>query len=128
MILPPDAVDISTYTHADLLRLRGRIDERLPSYELEEIDLSAELVSTFRIAQQMLKDAQEDDETNLSQKAVATNAITSALKALAALQKDLFTAQRMQRIEAALAKALEQFPGLQEAFFDHYEAMMEEQS
>jgi hypothetical protein len=126
MILPPDAVDISTYTTADLLRLRSRINARLPDVSLEDMDLAEELVSTFRVAQQMLNDAQNDDDTPLSQKAAATNSITSALKALAELQKGLFTAQRMQRIESALTKALEAFPELQEKFFDAYEAMMEE--
>ena len=125
MILPVDSVDISAYSISELIRLRDRINKSLPSGELEDLDLGQELVNVYLSAKEMLEEARDDDETPLSQKATTVNSITSALKALADIQKALYSSERQRKLENALSEALVKFPELQEQFFDVYEKALE---
>ena len=121
MILPPDSVNLSTYTPADLLRLRDRVNALLPSADIEDIDLSSELVRTFQSAKTLLDEAANDDETPLSQKSAIVNSLNSLLKNLAELQKSLYSVERQQKLERALVEALKLHPGLSDSFFAEYE-------
>lgn len=119
MILPVESIDLSAYRVPDLLNLRSRIEERLPSTEIEDLDLNAELIWTFQTAKGLLEGVNE--ETPLTQKASTVNSLTGILKTLAETQKSLYSAERQQKLERALIAALKKFPELQEAFFDEYE-------
>ncbi len=121
MILPPNSIDISSYSISDLLRLRDRINKRLPSSELADIELSTELVHTFQSAKELLEEAKDDEDVPLSQKATTLNSINSILKNLAELQKSLYTVERQQKLEASLIIALKLHPELEQSFFDAYE-------
>lgn len=124
-VLPVDSINLNHYSLADLLKLRDYVNARLPSAEVEDLDLNEELVRTFQIAKDLLEQAKDDDETPLTQKAAALNSINSLLKSLADTQKTLFSAERQQKLENALAAALKKFPDLQEEFFNAYEAKYE---
>ena len=121
MILPPDSVNLSTYTPADLLRLRDRVNALLPSADIEDLDLSSELIRTFQSAKSLLESAADDDETPLSQKSAIVNSLNSLLKNLAELQKSLYSVERQQKLERALVGALKLHPELQQSFFAEYE-------
>ena len=121
MNLPIESINLAAYSPTELLQLRARIDEVLPSAELEDINLSEELIRAFQLAKGLLDDAREDDEIPLSQKSATLNSINAILKNLAELQKSLSTVERQQKLERALVAALQQFPGLQDAFFCQFE-------
>ena len=121
MIIPSDSVNIDPFDVAELLRLRDRINAKLPSSSIEEINLSEELVLTFQAAKTLLADAANDDETPLSQKSAIVNSLNSLLKNLADLQKSLYSVERQQKLEAALVEALKLHPTLEKSFFDFYE-------
>ena len=121
MILPPDSVNLSTYTPADLLRLRDRVNALLPSADIEDLDLSSELIRTFQSAKSLLESAADDDETPLSQKSAIVNSLNSLLKNLAELQKSLYSVERQQKLERALVEALKLHPSLSDSFFAEYE-------
>jgi predicted nuclease of restriction endonuclease-like RecB superfamily len=121
MILPPDSINLSTYTPADLLRLRDRVNALLPSADIEDLDLSSELIRTFQSAKSLLESAADDDETPLSQKSAIVNSLNSLLKNLAELQKSLYSVERQQKLERALVEALKLHPSLSDSFFAEYE-------
>ena len=122
MILPVDSLDLTAYSVSDLLRLRDRINAKLPPADIENLSLSDELVRTFQKASGLLDEALEDDETNLSQKSAMVNSINAILKSLTSMQAELFNVDRQQKLEAALVSALREFPSLEQSFFDHYES------
>jgi len=121
MILSIDSIDISPYSLDDLLRLRDRIIKQLPSSTIEDLDLSQELVLRYIAAKDLL-DTNANDDTPLNQVATANNSLVAMLKELAAQQKLLYDTTRAQRLERALAAALKQYPDLEAAFYDTYEA------
>jgi len=121
LVIPSDSVNIETFDVGELLRLRDRINAKLPSGAIEDINLSSELVLTFRSAKALLESAADDDDTPLSQKSAIVNSLNSLLKNLADLQKSLYSVERQQKLEAALVEALKKFPELISAFFEEYE-------
>ena len=121
MILPVDSLDLTAYSVSDLLRLRDRINAKLPPADIENLSLSDELVRTFQKASGLLDEALEDDETNLSQKSAMVNSLNSLLKNLAELQKSLYSVERQQKLERALVEALKLHPSLSDSFFAEYE-------
>jgi hypothetical protein len=120
LILPVDSLNLTAYDVAELLRLRDRVNALLPSSDIEDLDLSAELVLTFRSAKTLLDDAASDEDTPLSQKSAIVNSLNSLLKNLAELQKSLYSVERQQKLERALVEALKLHPALEKSFFDHY--------
>ena len=120
MILPPASVNIDSYDTADLLTLRDRINARLPPAEVERLDLSSELVRTFQKASGLLDQALDDDETNLSQKSAMVNSLNALLKSLVAMQTELFSVERAQKLERHLIETLAKYPELQSSFLEEY--------
>jgi hypothetical protein len=121
LILPVDSLDLTAYSVSDLLRLRDRVNAKLPPADIENLSLSDELVRTFQKASGLLDEALEDDETNLSQKSAMVNSLNSLLKNLAELQKSLYSVERQQKLERALVEALKLHPSLSDSFFAEYE-------
>ena len=121
MILPVDSLDLSSYSVSELLRLRDRVNELLPSADIEDISLAEELVRTFQKASGLLDEALGSDDTPLSQKASIVSAINSVLKQLKDSQKEIYDIQRQQKLESALVEALKRHPEIQQSFFDIYE-------
>ena len=99
MILPAESVPLSQYSTQELRVLRKRIEELLPTEDLAGIDLTAELLGTYRDVQQML--TQESSTAPLNQRAQTVNTLTSILKQLAELQRSHFSASRLQAFEKA---------------------------
>jgi peptidoglycan hydrolase CwlO-like protein len=121
LILPVDSLDLTAYSVSDLLRLRDRVNALLPSADIEDLDLSSELIRTFQSAKSLLESAADDDETPLSQKSAIVNSLNSLLKNLAELQKSLYSVERQQKLERALVEALKLHPSLSDSFFAEYE-------
>jgi predicted O-linked N-acetylglucosamine transferase (SPINDLY family) len=113
-------LNLSTYSTRQLLDLRDRINELLPSGEIEDVNLSEELVRTSLALKQIIRDA-DDEEVTLNQYATAYNALTSVFKQLADMQKSLYDVKRAQKLERSLSEALKKFPEVQDAFFASFE-------
>lgn len=121
MILPPDSVDISTYSQADLLRLRERINARLPS-SLAALDLEEELYTQLTTAKAL--SAELDDDTPANQRAQVLNSISTVLKQIVEMQTSLSTTETIKRMERILIETLKEFPELSDAFMRKYEASL----
>ena len=122
--LPVDSIDLSQYTPAELTRLKGKVEARLP--QPESLDLQAELIAQFQSAKALFVEAQQDRDTPVNQLASVCNTAAALLKQLAATQIDLYTAERNRCMEAALIDLLKEAdPEDREAFLADYAARLE---
>lgn len=92
---------------------------------LDELDLDRELAEQFIRAKQLILNAECDETVSLAQKAQATNSITSILQNIVKMRTDLYNSERIKLIEATLIGVLKEFPDIQAAFIDRYEASLE---
>ena len=111
----------------ELLELRARIDAALPDASLKSVNVERELVLQLQVAKKLQKDTLDDDETPANQKAQTLNSASSALQALARLQAEVYTSERLKSLEAILIECVQELPvDVQERFFSQYEAMLGE--
>lgn len=104
-----------------LLELRNQIEQRLPAKDLKDLDLQRELVLQVLALQTLQGKVLKDDETPANQQAQVANALSAALTTLVKLQSDVFTTERLKRLEAALIEVINEQPTeLQEAFLRTY--------
>lgn len=86
-----------------------------------EINLETELLAQYVRAQRLLHEASYDDTIPLSQKAQTINSATSILGALTKSQAELYSTERIKKIERCLVETLKKFPEMQANFFALYE-------
>lgn len=93
-----------------------------PFVEITELDLNleVELLAQYNKARKLLHAAEVDASTPLNQKAQVINSATSILAALTKSQAELYSLERIRRIEHILIKTLKLYPELQEAFMADY--------
>ena len=92
---------------------------------LDELDLDKELAEQFIRAKQLILNAEADGDASLAQKAQATNSITSILQNIVKMRTDLYNSERIKLIESILISVLKEYPDIQAAFIDRYEAALE---
>lgn len=118
------SIDLDKLDLNALLTLRMRIDEKLPARALADIDLEEELVIQFQQTKKLLSDVLDDEEVPPNQKAQVANTCSSLLAQLTKMQSELYAAERVKALEAALIKALLTLPeATQKAFFVEYERL-----
>jgi peroxiredoxin len=113
---------IDTYTQAQLLELRGRIDQKLTGIKLTESNLVTELMVNYRKAQALQDEATLDKEAPLNQRAQVQNSLATILASIAKLQAKTYDSEQNKRMETALIRVLKDFPDVRERFFDNYTA------
>jgi len=125
VIIPVESLPLNQYNDQELITLRARIDESLPT--LNEIDLQQELVLQFVGAKALLKDVQSDIETPLNQKAQIINSASAILKQLASIQTELYSAERNKALELTLIELIkaEADPETRDWFLEEYERRLE---
>lgn len=84
------------------------------------LNLEDELLEQYNRARKLLHDANYDEEIPLSQKAAALNSATSIIGALIKSQAELYSLERIKKIESVLIATLKKFPDLQEEFMEAY--------
>jgi len=84
------------------------------------LNLEVELLEQYNRARKLLHDANYDEEVPLSQKAAALNSATSIIGALIKSQAELYSLERIKKIESVLIATLKKFPELQEEFIEAY--------
>lgn len=106
----------------ELLDLRSQIEKRLPASKLGNINLERELVLQLRAHQELQGAVLADDDTPANQRAQVASATRAALETLIKLQQDVYTSERLKRIESVLIEVLNSQPEeVAEAFFEKYE-------
>ena len=94
---------------------------------LKSLDLDAELYNAYAKAKNYLADVQSDDQVPPNQVAQVFNTISAILKEIVKMQTDLYNAERVKKLEAAMIQAIKLAPEKsQKAFLEQYEAILKE--
>jgi len=107
----------------ELLDLRAQIDAKLPVKGLKDLDLTRELVLQTQALQALQQRVMNDaGQTPANQIAQCASSLSTSLMNLVKVQNDLFTSERLKKIESILVECVQTLPArAQEAFFDRYE-------
>lgn len=117
-------VDLAPFSLDELLALRAQIDARLPATALADLDLEEELVIQFQQTKGLLNRVIADENVPANQKAQVTNSCSSILGQITRMQTELYSAERVKALEAALIKSLLTLPEpAQIQFFAEYERL-----
>lgn len=121
--LTGDAFSLSTLKPPELAALRLKIDALLPNKSLKDFNLESELALQLIIAQTLQNTTLEDFDASASQKAATVAQVAKALSQLASLQNEVYTSERLKRVERTLIETLNTLPPeAQQDFFKNYEA------
>ena len=113
-------VDLTVFSNSDLLTLRDQINEKLK--DLGSIDLVTELVGQFTRTKAILEEIEDDHDVEPQKKAAIINACSSMLKQLTAAQKELYSTERVKKIERAIIVSIKDLPVKnRQRFLDEYE-------
>ena len=92
---------------------------------LKSLDLDAELYNAYAKAKNYLADVQSDDRVPANQLAQLMNTISAILKEIVKMQTDLYNAERVKKLEAAMIQAIKLAPPeSQQAFLEQYETLL----
>ncbi len=119
----PAAQGLDAMSVDELLDLRSQIDAKLPVKDLKDINLSRELVLQVQALQALqLRVMNDAGQTPANQIAQCANSLSSALSNLVRVQQEVYTSERLKKIEAILVECVQTLPTkAQERFFDRYE-------
>lgn len=105
----------------------GDMPQAMPTNgTLATLNLDSELYSMYARAKNYLDDLQMgDDNTPANQVAQVMNTITAILKEIVKMQTDLYNAERVKKLEAAMIEALKNTATeeVQDAFFTELERL-----
>jgi hypothetical protein len=85
------------------------------------LNLEFELLEQYNRARKLLHDAQYDTTISLNQKSAALNSATAIIGALTKNQAELYSLERIKKIENVLIETLKLFPDMQTEFMAKYE-------
>lgn len=123
--LTAQGVNLDLYDDEQLIELRSEIDERLPAKKLRDVNVEVELVRQLAHVQKLQKDVLTDDDTPANQRAQVAGQVGSVLATLSKLQADVYTSERLKKIEAILIECISTLPmATQTQFFDDYESKL----
>ena len=117
--------DIALLDEDGLLDLRSQIDMRLPTKALKDLNIERELVLQLITVQNLQRDVFQEEGVPANQKAQTANSVAATLSALAKLQGEVYTSERLKEIEQILIDALQTLPtDVAEGFLAVYEAKL----
>lgn len=92
---------------------------------LKSLDLDGELYNAYAKAKNYLAIVQTDEDIPPNQVAQVFNTISAILKEIVKMQTDLYNAERVKKLEAAMLKAIKVAPKeAQLVFLEEYEAIL----
>lgn len=122
---PPKAsvFDLDKLDTLGLLELRAKIEEKLPIKSLEDVNLVRESLTQLQMAKSLQAAANERESgVPMNQRSQVQNSLSGIITTLAKVQMDLYTSERIKRVQSAVVKVVKQLPkASQELFFDMLE-------
>lgn len=119
----PHDFDLESMSEDDLLVMRRLIDQRLPTKRLGDLNLEQELVLQLLTAQKLQTDTLANEDIPANQKSQVIGTVASALGVLGKLQVEVYTSERLKKVEAVLIGVLKGLPHkAQDEFLTAYEA------
>lgn len=126
---PPSIVEtlgIGTLNEVELIQLRAEIDKMLPTKALVDLNLERELVLQLITVQNLQHITLSDENVPANQQAQTANTVAAALATLSKLQAEVYTSERVKRLEQILIESLNTLPKeAQETFLDLYEERLQ---
>ena len=98
----------------------------LPEYgSLKSLNLDSELYAAYARAKNYLAIVQADEEIPPNQVAQVMNTLTAILDKIVKMQTDLYNAERVKKLEAAMIQAIKLAPPeSQQVFLEQYETLL----
>jgi hypothetical protein len=122
-------VDLDSFDLTALYALRQDIDARLPPRTLSDVDLVEELLLQYQIAKTLMASVLSSLGTPANQKAQVLNSCAAVLEQVTRTQTQLYNAERVKAMEAALEKTfMNVAQPLKTAFFERYEQLVREEA
>ena len=107
-----------------LMALRAEIDNMLGMTSLTDLDIENEILVQLQTAKILQQETLVGDAP-ANQKAQTINSVAAILKQLVGMQTELYNAERLKEVEAALIAALQKSaPEVKDAFFERYERLL----
>ena len=101
------------------------VEAKLPVKYLKDISLEQELVRQLRVTQLLQAAVIEDPDVPANQRAQTANAVAGILANLSKLQVEIYTSDRLKRIESILIEAVKKLPAdAQRQFLEDYAEML----
>lgn len=117
--------DLSDIDENGLYFLMTEVEAKLPVKYLKDISLEQELVRQLRVTQLLQADVIEDPDVPANQRAQTANAVAGILANLSKLQVEIYTSDRLKRIESILIEAVKKLPAdAQRQFLEDYAEML----
>ena len=105
------ASDLDGMSSADLIELHAKIEKKLGGTTLEEVNLVRETLLQMHRAKVLQEAASKAGEgIPLNQRAQVQNSLSNMLAQLGRMQIDLFTSERIKRIQGATIKVIKTLP------------------
>lgn len=106
----------------ELIEMRRQIEDLLPVKDLKDLNLARELVLQVQALQALQQRVIQDTETPVNQVAQVANSLSSALTNLLKVQTEVYTSERLKKLENILIECLNKLPmAAQEEFLNEYE-------
>lgn len=118
-------LSLDKYSPDELMDLRSQIDERMPIRRIKDVNMEQELVLQLQAVQRLQSLVIDDETTPANQKSQVAGAVAGALATLGKLQVEIYSSERLKRIEAILIEVINEMPKkVQESFFEKYETLL----
>lgn len=112
---------------AELLAYFTELREHLPSMEMAGMNVEEELMLQYRTLKAAQREAMDDPKAKTTEKASISNAVSTTLARIAALQNEVYTSERFKNIETALIRLLKTWPEPQvRQFLEDYKKILGE--
>lgn len=122
----PHDFDLKSMSEDQLLSLRADVYKLLPTKLLKDLNLQQELVLQLLAIQSLQNETMMDENVPANQKAQVAGTVANALAVLGKLQIEVYSSERLKKIEAVLIEVLKTLPTeKQNAFLTAYEAAVE---
>lgn len=119
-----DKFDISALNQAELLALRTKIEAKITGTTLSELNLVKETLFQFQSAKVLQAEAgAANSDVPMNQRAQVQNSIAKILDQLGKIQMELYSSEKLKRLQAAVIKIVKQLPKpQQDTFFEQIES------
>lgn len=108
-----------------LLDLRTHLDALLPVRRLKDVNMEVELVRQLSVVHRLQREVISDDNTPANQKAQVAGQVANVLAVLSKLQVEVYSSERLKKIEAVLIETINLMSAeAQTFFFQEYEGRL----
>ena len=120
--------DITRLSEVDLLLLHQRVVELMPKNTMQNTNFVEELMAQYTLVKALLNDVLSDKKKGVpeNQKAQIVNSCNATLKAVIEMQAQVYTTERLKRIESIIVEVFESEPEeVRKKFLEKYEKELE---